>query len=114
MHDGTAIPSAGIGHNSSGATIAVEVRLFNSVARFANGGGWRRTLALAPGATVSDVLARLAIPPGEVFLLMVNGRDVTPGVVGAPVRTARELDHGDVVALSGPVPFSWGYGTAVV
>ena len=109
MHDGN------IGHNTANAVIEIEVRLFNSVANFANGGsGGRQRLTLRPGDTVAEVLATLGIPPGEVFLVMVNGRDITPGRVGSDVRTAHELEHGDVLALSGPVPFSWGYGAPVV
>ncbi len=103
-----------IGHNSASAVVEIELRMFNSVARFSNANGSRFRLSLAPGATVGDVLSMLEIPPSEVFLVMVNGRDITPGVVGKPVRTTCELDHGDVLALSGPVPFSWGYGVAVV
>jgi hypothetical protein len=103
-----------IGHNIGTARVEIEVRLFNSVARLAQGSGWRRLLSLEPGATVGDVLALLGVPHGEVFLVMVNGRDITRGLVGAPVRTALELDHGDVLALSGPVPYSFGYGAPVV
>ena len=45
---------------------------------------------------------------------MTNGRDVTPGRVGAPVSSDREIADGDIVALSGPVPYSYGYGAPVV
>ena len=45
---------------------------------------------------------------------MTNGRDVTPGRVGAPVNSDREIAIGDIVALSGPVPYSYGYGAPVV
>ncbi len=45
---------------------------------------------------------------------MVNGRDVTPSRVGAPVNRNREIADGDVVPLSGPVPYSYGYGAPVV
>jgi hypothetical protein len=103
-----------IGHNVGAARVEVEVRLFNSIARFANGGGWRRVLDLEPGATVADVLALLGVPKSEVFLVMVNGRDITRGLVAAPARTGYELDYGDVLALSGPVPYSFGYGAPVV
>lgn len=109
-------PSIGhnIGHNSANAVVEIEVRMFNSIARFSNGNGARFRLSLEPGATIGDVLAKLGVPPSEVFLAMVNGRDITPGAVGKGVRTSYELDDGDVLALSGPVPFSWGYGLPVV
>ena len=45
---------------------------------------------------------------------MVDRRDVTPGRVGAPVNRGHEIVEGDVVALSGPVPYSDGYGAPVV
>ena len=44
---------------------------------------------------------------------MVNGRDVTPLLNGG-IETGHLLEDGDVVALSGPVPCSWGYGSPVV
>ena len=103
-----------IGHNIGAARVEIEVRLFNSITRFAKDGGWRRVLDLEPGATVAHVLALLGVPKSEVFLVMVNGRDITRGLVGAPARTGSELDHGDVLALSGPVPYSFGYGAPVV
>jgi hypothetical protein len=55
---------------------------------------------------VGDVLSMLGIPSREVFFALVNGRDFSPGRVGEPVRTSYRLRHGDVVALSGPVPYT--------
>jgi len=112
--DEDASTRAGIGHNRTGTEIEVEVRLFNSLARFGNGRGARFRLGLEEGATVGEVLASLGVPVREVYLAFVNGRDITPGVVGKAVRAAHELEHGDVLALSGPVPYSFGYGTPVV
>ena len=44
-----------------------------------------------------------------------NGRDVTPGIYrGGVVNTEAVLDDGDVIAVSGPVPYSWAYGAPVV
>jgi hypothetical protein len=103
-----------IGHNRGDVAVEIEVRMFNSIARYSNGNGQRFPLTVEPGATVGDVLSMLGVPAHEVFLVMVNGRDITPGVISDPVRTGYELDHGDVVALSGPVPYSWGYGAPVV
>ena len=106
--------TAGIGHNRSGAGIEVEVKLFNSLAAFGGPRGSRFRLTIEEGATIGEVLALLRVPLQEVYLAFVNGRDVTPGVVGAAPRTAHELEHGDVLALSGPVPYSFGYGSPVV
>ena len=102
-----------IGHNLGDLTIEVEVRLFNSLTRFGGRDGHRRTLSLPAGSTVGDVLQRLQIPPGAVFLPLQNGRDITASPY-ADLNTERTIDEGDVVALSGPVPYSWGYGSPVV
>jgi sulfur carrier protein ThiS len=102
-----------IGHNLGDLTIEVEVRLFNSLSRFGGRDGHRRNLSLPAGSTLGDVLDRLGIPQSEVFLALQNGRDVTAGL-HTGINTERTLDEGDVVALSGPVPYSWGYGSPVV
>lgn len=102
-----------LGHNSQGVFIEVEVRLFNSISRYANGGGIRQRVSLAAGSTVGDLLAQYGIPGEAVYLAFVNGRDITPSLNGE-IRTGYELDEGDVIAFSGPVPYSWGYGSPVV
>ena len=110
-----ATTEVGIGHNAAGATITVEVRLFNSLVRHAGAGGPVHPLELPVGATVGDVIDRLRLPIDDVFLVLRNGRDVSPGIYrgGAVDRTA-DLDHGDVIAFSGPVPYSFGFGAPVV
>ncbi|MCG8354711.1 MAG: MoaD/ThiS family protein [Kiloniellales bacterium] len=103
-----------IGHNSQGAEIEIEVRLFNRVARYANGDGPRQRLSVAAGSTVGELADRLGIPHSELFLVLVNGRDITPGLVGDAVRAGYQVEQGDVVAFSGAVPYSYGYGAPVV
>ena len=103
-----------IGHNSGTFAVPVTVRLFNSLRRFTNRPGGEIALEVKPGDTVGDVAARLRIPLGDVFLVLVNGRDMTPGLVGAPVSGTRALEPGDVIAFSGAVPYSFGYGAPVV
>ncbi len=103
-----------IGHNSQGVAINVEVRMFNSITRFANGESSRRSLSLPAGITVGELAERLRIPLGEIFLVLVNGRDITPGLVGADVKEYHLIEDGDVVAFSGAVPYSYGYGAPVV
>jgi hypothetical protein len=49
----------------------------------------------------------------EVHLAFCNGRDVTPSLKD-PINAEHAVEAGDVVALSGPVPYSWGYGAPVV
>ncbi len=102
-----------IGHNLGDIAIEVEVRLFNSLTRFAGPDGPCRTLSLPAGSTVGDILSQLRIPPREVFLALQNGRDITPSLYD-DLNTERTIDEGDVVAFSGPVPYSWGYGSPVV
>jgi len=103
--------AAPIGHNSGDVEIAIEVRLFNSLAPLLPGG--RRALTLDAGATVGDVLRHVGVDLGDVYLVLRNGRDVTPSLHEA-IRTESVLEDGDVLAVSGPVPYSWGYGSPVV
>lgn len=107
------MPKPGIGHNVAGITIDVEVRLFNSLARFSANGARRQIVSLPAGSAIGDILRRLGIPAGEVHLAFRNGRDVTPSLKSS-VNTEHTVEAGDVVALSGPVPYSWGYGAPVV
>lgn len=106
--------TAAIGHNSRDVTVTAEVRLFNAIARFANGQGTHRRIVLPAGTTVGELAGRLGIPRGDIFLALVNGRDVTPGLVGAAINGHHVVEEGDVVALSGAVPYSYGYGAPVV
>lgn len=102
-----------IGHNAEGATIAVRVRLFNSLSRYADTGETR--LHLPAGATIGDVIDGMRLPQAAIFLALRNGRDVTPGLYqGGVVNRDAVLDDGDVVAFSGPVPYSWAYGAPIV
>ncbi len=103
-----------LGHNSQRKTITVESRLFNSLTKFSGTRSTREKLTLPAGSTVRDVLDFWGLPEAEVFLVLRNGRDVTPGLVGAPVFVDAALDEGDVIAFSGPVPYSFGYGAPVV
>lgn len=103
-----------IGHNSQDVTVTVEARLFNSLSRFAPAGGPFQVLDFPAGSTVGDLISQLNLPLDKLFLVLRNGRDITSGLVGARVNTAATLDHGDVIALSGPVPYSFGYGAPVV
>ncbi len=90
-----------IGHNSAACTVRVELRLFNSLASYNSSSGHSRRMELETGDTVGDILRRLSIPPDEVFLVLVNGRDIMPRLNGGP-RLGFTVDEGDVVTLSGP------------
>lgn len=100
------------GHNSAGFDVNVEVRFFNSIARFRNGQALFERTSFPAGSDIADILKEYGIDHTEVFLIFVNGRDITPKL-GA-LRTRYVLEDGDVVSLSGPVPYSWGYGAPVV
>ncbi|MDA0230799.1 MAG: MoaD/ThiS family protein [Proteobacteria bacterium] len=102
-----------IGHNRPSLIIQTEVRLFNSLAHHNDAPLEPQTLSMAAGSTLGDLLREIALPAGRVHIAMVNGRDVTPDLNGG-IEIGHLLKDGDVVALSGPVPYSWGYGSPVV
>ncbi len=102
-----------IGHNVRAVTVTIEVRLFNSLHGYAGAAGGPMPLSLPAGSCIGDILRRLAIPADKVFLALRNGRDITRSL-HTPLNTDTVLDEGDVIALSGPVPYSWGYGAPVV
>lgn len=107
--------SQSIGHNARGALLRIEARLFNSLTRYNGENGVVRQIEIEAGATVGDLIERLRLPVAEIFLVLRNGRDITPGLYqGGVVNAGVPLDDGDVIAFSGPVPYSFGYGAPVV
>jgi hypothetical protein len=106
--------AATLGHNSGGGTVTIESRLFNSLTKYKGSKSTRETFTLPAGSTISDVLKAWGLPQQKVFLCLRNGRDVTPGLVGAEINADTVLDEGDVIAFSGPVPYSYGYGAPIV
>ena len=98
-----------LGHNALKVAVTVEVRLFNSLHKY----GGKQTLRLPAGSSVGDILERLGIPADKIHLALRNGRDITPSLYSA-INTETALDESDVIALSGPVPYSWGYGAPIV
>ncbi len=107
--------TAGLGHNADGIFIKVEARFFNSLAKYSGHDGLTRQLELPAGANVGDIIAMFRLPLPEIFLVLKNGRDITPGIYqGGVVNQEVVLDEGDVIAFSGPVPYSYGYGAPVV
>lgn len=104
-----------LGHNIAGAVIRVEVRFFNSLARFTRSETFAEHIEIQAGATVGDLIQRFRLPVPDIFLVLKNGRDITPGLYqGGVVDTEAVLDDGDRIAFSGPVPYSYGYGAPVV
>ncbi len=102
-----------IGHNSDHLTVSVEVRAFNSMTNFCDPSKLNQGLEYPVGSTIGDIVRDFNVPLSELYLILVNGKDVAPGCVG-DIRLAHQLEDGDVVALSGPVPYSFGYGAPVV
>lgn len=105
---------APLGHNSAGGYVTIESRLFNSLTKYKGPKTTRELFTLPAGSTVRDVLEAWGLPKREVFLCLRNGRDVTPGLVGAEINGDAVLNDGDVIAFSGPVPYSYGYGAPIV
>lgn len=91
--------------------MAIEVRLFNSLWHHAGG---RPVLELegCAGCTVRDIVERLGIPDSAIYVAFRNGRNVA--LLADGDRLAVPVRDGDVVAFSGPVPWSRGYGAPVV
>ncbi|MCP3663380.1 MAG: hypothetical protein GY696_12945 [Gammaproteobacteria bacterium] len=86
----------------------IEVRLFNSLGRYGV-----NSLQLPDAATVDLALSNLAIPESEIYLTLLNGRNIMTAL-GGDIERHHPLTDGDVLALSGPVPFSRAYGAPVV
>lgn len=105
----------GIGHNSAGAAIAIEVRLFNSMSKFTQSRTFSEKIEVAPDTTIGDLVARFGLPLHDIYLVLRNGRDINAGLYkGGNVDLTAGVEDGDIIAFSGPVPYSPGYGAPVV
>ena len=108
---------APIGHNSADVTIDFVVKGFNSITPYVAKHGAPLPMTMKAGATVRDVVDLLGIPKDKIFLVFKNGRDVTKGIYPANNPKCNfdvVIDEGDHISFSGPVPYSFGYGSAVV
>jgi hypothetical protein len=104
-----------IGHNSRVARLRIEARFFNSLAKYSGVDGVCRSLEVEAETTVGDLIEMFKLPRKDVFLVLRNGRDITPGLYqGGSINESVSLADGDVIAFSGPVPYSYGYGAPVV
>lgn len=103
----------GIGDNRQRLPrIRVSVKAFNSLSPYL-GGCAPIEAEFDAGAAIADLVGRFGVPHERLYLVLVNGRDITRRL-GCLVNLERELEHGDAVMLLGPVPYSWGYGAPVV
>ncbi len=91
--------------------IEIEICLFNSLAQYAPDRNSFR-LALPTGTPANTLPRRLSIPAGRIYAAWRNGRDIMT-TFGGQLLEGVTLEHGDRLALSGPVPFSRGYGAPV-
>ena len=110
-------PSPGVGHNSAEVMVRFFVKGFNSLAPYVEKTGAPKIMSLPAGATLRDVVELLGIPKGRIFLALKNGRDVTRGLYPGKdpvVNLDVEIEEGDHISFSGPVPYSFGYGSPVV
>ncbi|WP_417796167.1 hypothetical protein [Terasakiella pusilla] len=104
---------AQIGHNSKDRSVQITVRLFNSVAMNSPHLPAQLERTYPVGTTIDHVVRDLSLPQKDLFLILINGRDISSGRVG-DLNISREIEDGDIVAFSGPVPYSYGYGAPVV
>lgn len=91
--------------------IEIEIHLYNSLTKYAARYEPLR-LSLPAGARPAEVLRRLGIPEREIYVAWHNGHNILTEF-GGPFEDDVVLTHGDRLALSGPVPFSRGYGAPV-
>ncbi len=94
--------------------IRITVRLFNSLSKYADG-KTELSFNSAGNLTVGEILKSFSVPENEIFLLLHNGRNIMRGVgFNAGIEKDHLLKDGDILAFSGPIPFSRGYGAGVV
>ena len=91
--------------------IEIEICLFNSLAKYAVAGASFR-LTLPRGTVPFQVIRKLNIPPREIFVVWRNGHNIMT-TFGGEVEEGTQLENGDRLALSGPIPFSRAYGAPV-
>ena len=64
---------------------------------------------------MGDALQNIKVPINEIFLMTHNGRNIMRGFgCNSGIELDHELHDGDVLSLSGPIPFSRGYGSPVI
>jgi hypothetical protein len=91
--------------------IEIEVHVFNSLVKFV-GRYEPLRVSLPTGARPSEVAQRLGIPEREIYAAWRNGENILT-TFGGDFERHVVLEHGDRLALSGPIPFSRGYGAPV-
>jgi hypothetical protein len=90
--------------------IEIELCLFNSLTPYTPQATSR--LSVPKGTEARELPERLRIPVGKIYAAWRNGRDIMT-TFGGMLQQGVTLQHGDRLALSGPIPFSRGYGSPV-
>ena len=90
--------------------IEIELYLFNSLAQYMPQVTSR--LSVPKGTEAGELPQRLRIPAREIYAAWRNGRDIMT-TFGGVLQQGVSLQDGDRLALSGPIPFSRGYGSPV-
>jgi hypothetical protein len=90
--------------------IEIELRLFNSLSYYTPEPTFR--LSVPKGTEARELPDRLRIPAGKIYAAWRNGCDIMTTFGGA-LQQGVTLEDGDRLALSGPIPFSRGYGSPV-
>ncbi|HXX86790.1 MAG TPA: hypothetical protein VEN29_22765 [Casimicrobiaceae bacterium] len=90
--------------------IEIELCLFNSLAQYTPQGALR--LSIPKGTEARELPEKLRIPVGKIYAAWRNGRDIMT-TFGGVLQQGIALQDGDRLALSGPIPFSRGYGCPV-
>ena len=106
-----------MGHNSRDVMVKFVVKGFNKISPYVAKHGAAVEMELPAGATLRTLVSKLGIPDHTIFLALKNGRDVTAGIYPAnnpEINLEVEIDEGDHISFSGPVPYSYGYGSPVV
>jgi sulfur carrier protein ThiS len=88
--------------------VGIEVRIYNSLQKFV--AQPRITLDIQGQVSVAAQVHQLGIDGREIYVAFKNGKPLGRGMAAAADTT---LSNGDSLALSGPIPFSWGYGAPV-
>lgn len=88
--------------------MAIEVRIYNSLQRFVEVP--RLMLEAKDPITVANIVRTLRIDGDEIYVAFKNGKPLGRGLAAAAETV---ITDGDILALSGPIPFSWGYGAPV-
>jgi hypothetical protein len=88
------------------AKIAITTKFFNSLQKYAGAHKFQMEMFIPLDSTIESLIRALGIPSLEVHLVIKNGRAISWPIQDTSIA-AEPIINGDVIALSGPVPFNW-------